>query len=317
MDDRNLTEAQARALWERAARLHAESAARQLGAGVPSDDDELSGGSESGEYSVDVVVRSAVEAGIPEEFIQQAMTELGRDAADHGRVDRWAERWTGDDTPALVVRRVLAAPVEEVYGAMQRVYPNPPYGLTLSGTDGRPPTEGGRLTFEVPYSLTGLGGPGANQAVTDLRHWADVKEIDVRLRPVAGDPSRTEIEILAHLGNTRRVNFWAGNGVGTLLGAVGGLLTGAITSSIIDPVTAAQLFATFGAAGTAAVGTFSTTRWWWRPFYRLALRRGRRGMERLIDAVLVDMQTGGAFTKRVEPPRKGEGVDDLLGSLGL
>lgn len=317
MNDRKLTEAQARALWERAARLHAEASMKELGprdpAGEGADPIDESQGSD---YTVDVVVRSAVEAGIPAEFVERALSEIGQAGLDRGKVDEWAESYTGDDTPVLTVRRTIRARHDEVYAAMQRVLPNAPFGLTLSATDGRPPLEGGTLRFDVPYALSGFGGSTPHQAMMDLRHWADIKEIRIRLTPSTSGSDATDVEIWAPLGNTRRVNFWAGNAVGGVLGSVIGLVGGAIASAIVDPVTAVQLATVFGVAGTSAVGTIATSRLWWRPVYGIALRRGRRGMERLLDALVVDLQTEGAFTRRVERGGDDRGSDRAEGLLG-
>ncbi len=319
MNDGKLTEAQARALWERAARLHAEASAQEADRIEASGDtSERMDDADGSNYSVDVVVRSAIEAGIPAEYVNRALTELGQADATRSKVDEWAESYTGDDTPVLSVRRTIRATPEEVYGAMQRVLPNAPFGLTLSATDGRAPLEGGTLLFDVPYALSGFGGSGPHQAMMDLRHWADIKEVRIRLVASSAEPGATDVEIWAPLGNTRRVNFWSGNAIGGVLGGLFGLIGGAVAAAVVDPVTAAQLATVFGAAGASAVGTFATSRLWWRPVYGIALRRGRRGMERLLDALTVDLQTKGAFTRRVEPGTDGgastgldEG-DDLL-----
>lgn len=317
MPDRRLTEAQARALWERAARLHAEASANELApsgpAGGAADSIDEAEGSD---YTVDVVVRSAVEAGIPAEFVERALAEIGQVDLDRGKVDEWAESYTGDDSPVLAVRRTIQAPRDKVYAAMQRVLPNAPFGLTLAGTDGRPPLEGGTLRFDVPYALSGFGGSPPHQAIKDLRHWADIKEIRIRLIPGGAD---TEVEVWAPLGNTRRVNYWVGNAAGGILGGVFGLIGAGVAAAIVDPVTVVQLATVFGVAGTSAIGTFSTSRFWWRPLYRLALNKGRRGMERLLDAIVVDLQTEGAFTRRVDGgeklPGQSGGMDELVGGF--
>lgn len=312
MNDRKLTEAQARALWERAARLHAEASVRQLGPGEPTADaaDRVDDG-EAVDYTVDVVVRSAVEAGIPAEFVERALAEIGQAGLDRGKVDLWAESYVGDDSPVLSVRRTIRARPGEVYAAMQRVLPKPPFGLTLAATDGRPPLEGGTLRFDVPYAMSGIGGHPPHQAMKDIRHWADIKEIRMRIVPGTTD-SETEIEIWAPLGNTRRVNFWTGTSAGGILGTLFAIIGGATATAVIDPVTAAHVATVFGVAATSAVGTFSTSRFWWRPMYRFALGRGRRGMERLLDALVVDLQTEGAFSRRVE-----KGSDDRTGDLDV
>ncbi len=322
MQDRRLSEEEARRLWERAARLHAESAAKELTAGEGDSEAESPESADRSDYSVDVVVRSAVEAGIPAEYVRRALEEMSPDGEPLGKVDVWADRYLGEGGRTLRVARTVDGSVDAVYAALQRVFPNAPYQLTLTSTDGRDPRSGGRLTFEVP-TYAGFAGAGASsKAVMQVRHWADIRELHVRLLPKPpegeGMPERTEVELFANLAHTRRVNFWAGNGVAGAVGLVTAMLTGAITSSIIDPVVAAELLTTFGAAGAAGVGSFLGLGRAWRPVYRYGIGKGREGMGKLIDALVVDLQTGGAFTsKDPKPVQEGTGVNDMLKQLGL
>jgi hypothetical protein len=310
MTDRNLTEEQALALWERAARLQAESAARGL---MPSAS-ESTAVAPVGDYSLHVVRRSAIEAGISEEFVDLALQELTSDGASPRKSDEWADRFLGDEARMLRVSRVIDQSIEQVYQAMRRVLPNAPFGLSLSGIRGGDPLEGGIMTFEVP-NTSGFGGPGAatSKAMFSIRHWADIPEIQLRIRAIPGDGPRTEIECSAQIAHARRMNYWVGICAGGAVGLIATGIGGAIAAATLGPTAIALKFAFAGSTGVAGYLGMART---WRPIYRFGQEKGREGMDRLLDAIVVDMQTGGAFTPRVEvrPESQGPG---LLGDLGL
>jgi hypothetical protein len=317
MDERQLTEAEARALWERAARLQAEAAARDLSASS----DETDGSPPSrrtGDYSLEVVRRAAEEAGIAPEFVDRALEEAALGAEPPKAVDRWADRFLGDGPRILRVSGEIDGSIEAVYAALQRVLPNPPHSFSLVRTVGRAPLEGGTLVFEIPYYAgAGLGVGPSSQVVLDLRHYADIKEVNIRLRPVADtDPERprTEIHIWATTANARRINFWVGNsiaaGVGVAAGVVGAALTGGLLA--VGGAVAAAVGGVSGAAGFVGV------RRGWRPLFRATQRRGERGMQRLVEAIRLNVHTGGGFTPSPDSRSlRGDGLSGMLEDLGL
>ena len=317
MDERQLTEAEARALWERAARLQAEAAARELA--PPSDEaDESTRARRTGDYSVEVVRRAAEEAGIAPEFVDRALEEAALGAEPPTAVDRWADRFLGDGPRIQRVSGEIDGSMEAVYGALQRVLPNPPYNFSLVRTVGRGPLEGGVLVFEIPYYTgAGLGGGTASQVVLDLRHYADIKEINVRLRPVAdADPEkpRTEIHIWATTANARRINFWVGNGVAAGVGIAAGVAGAALTGGLlaVGGAVAAAVGGVSGAAGFVGV------RRGWRPLFRATQRRGERGMQRLVEAIRLNVHTGGGFAPSPESRSlRGDTLSGMLEDLGL
>ena len=268
----------------------------------------------AGDYSLDVVRRSAMEAGISGEFVDLALQELTPDGESRGKSDQWADRFLGDDTRMLRVSRVIDRPIEEVYQAMRRVLPNTPFGLSLSGIRGGDPLEGGIMTFEVP-ATAGLGGPGVatSKAMFSIRHWADIPEIQFRIRALPGDRPRTEIECSAHIAHARRMNYWVGVCAGGAVGLFAAGIGGAIAAATLGPTAIALKFALAGSTGVAGYVGMARA---WRPIYRYGQTKGQEGMDRLLDAILVDMRTGGAFTPRVEARAESQGPS-LVGDLGL
>ena len=317
MDERQLTEAEARALWERAARLQAEAAARELA--PPAEETEASSSPRrTGDYSVDVVRRAAEEAGIAAEFVERALEEAALGAEPPTAVDRWADRFLGEGPRILRASGEIDGSVEAVYAALQRVLPNPPYNFSLIRTEGPAPLEGGTLVFEIPY-YTGVGlvVGTSSQAVLDIRHYADIKEVNFRLNPVAdADPKkpRTEIHLWATTKNARRVNFWVGNSIAVAVGFAAGVVGAVVTGGALA-VGGAVAAAAGGASGAAG---FMGVRRGWRPLFRATQRRGERGMRRLIEAIRLNVHTGGGFAPSPESrsPR-GDGLSGMLEDLGL
>ncbi|HSM05664.1 MAG TPA: hypothetical protein VK858_13700 [Longimicrobiales bacterium] len=182
---------------------------------------------------------------------------------------------------------------------------------------GGPPLEGGTLVFEIPfYAGASLGLGGGGQAVLDLRHYADIKEVSIRLTPVeVANPAkpRTEIRIWASTTNARRVNFWVGNGLAGGV-AVAAAITGAAVTGGALAVGGAVAVA---AGGLSGIVGFVGVRQAWRPLFRMTQRRGEKGMRRLVEAIRLNVHTGGGFTPSPEARPKGDSLSGLLGDLGL
>ncbi len=288
MPKRELTEEEARRLWERAAELQAEAAPQEH---LSDGDSDVPGDTASPGYALDVVRQAALDAGIDPEFVDKALVEV-RTEAESGRLDRWADRFLKDAPKWLTVRRTLDVSPEDTYASLQRVLPNSPYGFSLIGTRGASPLEGGRLIFEVPNQV-GFGTSG-NSTVFDIRHHAGILEIEVSLRSVGEDGGQTELEITAQLVQGRRVAFIAAHAVGVLGVGAGFLIAGGIASVLLGPgAMSVVVLAAVGGGG----GFLGATRAF-RPLYRWAIRRADKAFQRLISAIAVDVRTGGAFAPR-------------------
>lgn len=300
---RELTEEEARRLWERAAELQAEADPRgQLSDG----DRDVPADTESPGYAVDVVRQAALDAGIDPEFVDKALVEV-RTEAEGWRLDQWADRFLKDAPKWLTVRRTLDVPPDEAYASLQRVLPNSPYGFNLIGTRGAPPLEGGRLIFEVPNQV-GFGTSG-NSTIFDIRQHAGILEIEVSLRAVGEDGRQTELEITAQLVRGRRLAFMAAQAVGGVASVVGAMITFFVSVGFLGPEMIPVLALAAGGAGGGFLGGSRA----FRPLYRWAIRRAEKAFERLISAIAVDVRTGGAFAPSGDrgalPP--GTGFDEV------
>ncbi len=314
--DRILSEAEARALWERAARLQAEAVTRRVPADDDGDGEELVG--ESG-LALDTVRQAALEAGIDPSFVDEALVELDESGPSR-RVDRWADAFLGEDTPVARVSRVVDASVDETYLALQRVLPRAPYSLVLKRVEGPDPRRGGVLVFEVPYSAAAASGLGVSGPSIDIRHYADFRELRVRMRAVEtdGDAERTELEVTASRTHARRVNYWVGQSLAGLAGIGGAVASGLITAGLMavgGPVEALAMLGVGGAVGVASLVGAGRA---WRPAYRWGQKKGEKALDGMLDAIDLDMRTDGAFSAGNQAQKElADAGDDFLGLKGL
>ena len=209
-DETRISEEEARALWHRAAELQAEAArrleerSRQLAPrGHPSDTAEVEG------YRLADVRTAAEEAGISPEFVDHALAEA-RDRtlveAAQARPSAMAARFLGQPPLALEVSRVIHAPAEEVYGAMQRILPKDPFRLSLTDQHGTDPLDGGALVFKVPAYLATLGDQSFAYEMAGI----SLKQLLFSLRRLDTDPPATELTVRGSLIHSHKVNMWVG-----------------------------------------------------------------------------------------------------------
>jgi hypothetical protein len=154
----------------------------------------------------------------------------------------------------------------------------------------------------------------------DIRHWADLKELFVRLVPLPeeeGQP-RTELQLWASTAHARRVNLWTGGVFAGLAGLGAGLVGFLVSGGLLDLAASAELVAQLGVGAASGLGGLVGTGKGWRSVYRYGQRKGHEGMQRVIQAVRVDLHTGGGFLpSQTQRPAGGDTMSGLLGDLGL
>lgn len=297
-DERVLSEAEARRLWQRAAELQAEAAQRleaRSRALARSDQDDAPDG-----YSLTHVRQAAREAGISEEFVELALAEDSEGDAALTAADRWADRFLGVGPRSLATSRTYEHPAAEVYAALQRLVPR--YRLALVDARGRDPKDGGVLVFDLP-SLSGM--EASDTIIKDLWLWADVRELQIQVRALG--EGRSEITARAPLSHSRRLHLWIGGGMAAVAGGVGalsGTAIGAILAGLLGlgPPGRVVMIALVVALGFAAgVGAAAGGM---RAMYRWGRAKGGHALQKLLQAVGVDLQTGGVFQAppHVHPP---------------
>jgi len=304
-DETRISEEEARALWRRAAELQADAArrleerSRQLAPREqPSDTVDADG------YRLADVRAAAKDAGISPEFLDHALVESRNRAVVEGadaQPSAMAASFLGQPPRAIEVSRVIHAPAEEVYAAMQRVLPSHPFRLTLIDHHGADPTDGGVLVFKVPaFSYTTTA---SDQSFAYEMAWVDLKQLHFSLRRLDTDPPTTELIVQGSLIYSHKLNMWVGGGIcglAALLSGAGGAFAGG-AAAIALGIGGLAAGAIVGAlAGGAAVGGLAMLGW--RAVYRYALRRGEKAIRNLLGAIAVDIETGGSFSSPKSVP---------------
>ena len=305
-DETRISEEEARALWRRAAELQADAArrleerSRQLAPREqPSDTGEADG------YRLADVRAAAKDAGISPEFLDHALVESRNRAVVEGadaQPSAMAARFLGQPPRAIEVSRVIHAPADEVYAAMQRVLPSRPFRLTLIDHHGADPTDGGVLVFKVPaFSYTTTA---SDQSFAYEMNWADLRQLHFSLRRLDTDPPTTELIVQGSLIHSHKLNMWVGGGLSGIVAALGG-----VGGAFAGIVAATALGIGGLAVGAAAVGFLSggasfggLAMLGYRRLYRYALRRGEKAIRNLLGAIAVDIETGGTFSSPKPPP---------------
>ncbi len=292
-----LSEARAAAVWQRAAELQAEAAKREAGA-TPLHLPAPAGDLDSG-YRVADVRAAAVQAGISAEFVTLALAESeGIDA--HGfrgaAGERAATRLLGTDQRSIEVARRFASEPAVVVDAMKRVLPAAPYHLTLSGTVGPDPLNGGVLIFDIPGYMTTFATSFAYDA-----GMVGVKQLRLMLRPMSGGGTAvTEVSIAVDLRRSVRhssVATVALGGVGAALGGVGGAAIG------IGALALGALAALPAVAGVALVG--APVALGCGAVYRYYVRKLTADLEAILRSMDAQIRTSGLFAPPIdtEAPR--------------
>ncbi|HEX2187650.1 MAG TPA: hypothetical protein VHG51_02070 [Longimicrobiaceae bacterium] len=295
-----IPEDRALAALRRAAQLQAEATERveaQTHALAARRGDDPGAGSR---FRPEDIEAAAAEAGIPAEFVRQALQEqetLGEHAAALAPwMDRMGNRLLRTRQRSLELSREIEAEPQAVLDAMQRVFPAHPYAMTLVDSLGPPPLEGGVLVFQLPRASMGSSSyTPFGYVMTAI----DLLQVHATLQPV---PRQGRTATLLTLRGDLRVgirrNVWAGLGLSGGAGAAG-LVVGtalALASGGVAPLVAAG--AALGAAGMggAALAGYGT-------LFRYYFRKALGELETLLRVVDANARTGGAFRSPVPPQR--------------
>ncbi len=286
-----IPEERALAALRRAAQLQAEAAERQekhtraLAAHRPGDPGE------SGFRRADIEA-AAEEAGISPEYVRQALQEqdtLGEHAV---ALPPWMEgmgrRFLGTRQQSLEIVREIEAEPHVVLEAMQRVFPAPPYEMTLMDSLGGSPLEGGALVFQVPRMSWGsMSYTPFEYAMT----MCDITQLHTSLQPVRRtERTSTVLTLRVDMRLGIRRNVWAGLGVSGAMGA-GGMAAGVavgVAAGALAPLLVAG--AALGAVGVGGLGVAG-----YGAIYRYYHRKAIRELEMLLRVVDASARTGGSF----------------------
>ncbi len=273
-DPEILSEEEAARFWERAAHLQAEAARRAEAPDVPSGATPPTG------YALTHVRSAALEAGIADEFVDAALADLRAEralpTAQKGK--GLARRFLNHPPDVITVRRVVEATPQAVLSAMEAVFPDEPFRLTLTDQQGDP-LDRGVMVFDIP----GAGGPFPQGFAHTMRE-SGLKQVFVSLRPIEGSTPSCEMTVYSPV-TSQSLGLAIGLVVTTLAGGVGfgvGVLGGAALAAL-GVVTGIALVVP---AGGVLIGGGLGVKGY-RALYRYAMRMGRKALEGLIGAVAV------------------------------
>ena len=307
-NDGFLSQDEATRLWKRAAQIQAEAAlqaemdsARDAALELGSDEDaDTSDG-----YALTHVRAAAVEAGIGEEFVDAALSDLrAEQALGSGSGKTLARRFIGNPDEAITVSRVIDAPIAKALQAMESVMPGEPFGLVLRDRRGDP-AAGGLLIFDIPgSSFTGVQQPGfLGQASL-----ADLRQIYASLHPVG--ESACELTLRGPI----KWAFGINSGIATVVTGAGGGIGFGIGSTLAAVVGGAAATAGLGAAGAVIAGVLvvsgigtgaGVAHLAFRKIFRHGLGRGETALETVLSAVAVEAEGGWGFGDKALPEESG------------
>ncbi len=287
-----LSEADALAIWQRAAQLQAQAAHRLERTADLSTSVATAGSSPvTGSYRIRDVESAAVEAGISRQYVALALAERqAQGARAPGLVvsDRLDQQFTallGTSDRAISVSRVIDASPKATLSAIGAVFTSEPYRLAFKETLNGHPLDGGILHFTAPRLSTQMrGNPLAmmDKQRQLLYRLEQIELFDLHVTLQArgsGERPQCEVVITGDLRQGLRRNLyadWAMIGGGTLLAGAG---TGAIAAAM----GAAALAALPGVMGGMA--TAASVMVWYRWLFRRALAHAIEELTALLTAI--------------------------------
>ena len=313
-DPNFLSEEEAARLWQRAAQLQAEAVDRaEALAGEPEVEDTDEGSAEG--YALAHVRSAALEAGISVEFMDAALTDLRAERALPKGKRGWslARRILKHPPDTITVRRVIEASAAEVLSAMQAVFPQEPFRLTLVDQRGDP-LSGGLLVFDIqglgPFALE-LKGLARDAS------WSGLRQVFVSLRAIEGAEASCEVTLHGPVAWSPGMDFaqslfvtGASGGLGFGLGAAGGSAVGALGIALgLGP--AGAVLATLVAVGGVVMGGGLGVKGY-RALYAFGIGRGRKALHGLLGAVAGRAQSGWGISQvgPGEPPLRLPGASN-------
>lgn len=341
-----LDEAQAAAIWRRAAQLQVDalhrlearesllrsgSAASRSAASDSGDAGRSPVESPSSGYRLADVAVAAEEAGISRQYVAMALAELPRGtlpttaAAALGVSEREATAFLGTDVRSVGVTVEIAASPGRTLRALGVVLQQAPYELQLRSTVGVHPLDGGVIVFDLPGPIVGTSAPAAaiNFYWMATRQQLEARQVQVTLRVVPGRApgmvEHTAVTMTADLRPGVRRNVRVSQAMAAAIGGGGGFFTGAaLAGGALAAVSAPIIGAAVGVgAGIAAICLYG-----YRRFYPTVVEKAEAEMRRALEAIDGALKSESVFGTLPGPGRSGRGTatdgggDDLITMIG-
>lgn len=315
-----LSEAEASALWHRAAQLQADALRRLERKDIAP---ELTvagaarGATPADGYRLEHVQAAAVEAGISQQFVSLALAEVrgarpataverpGDTTATGQWQERQATRFLGTTERSLAVTRTVAAPPAKVLPALGHILQQAPFELTLREVVGGHPLDGGVMVFTLPGEISILGvTSGLNMTWYGTRMQLEAATCQVTIREAPGAPGSTEVTMYVDLRSGVRRNVNASAGIATFFASLTGII-GAAAGAAMGVATWAAALPAAAVAGLVGAGTAGLTGYaslaLYRGSYRGAIARSQKEMTRALDAVAGSLRANDLFGPRAQP----------------
>ena len=314
-------EAQAAAIWRRAAQLQADAVDRiefggrlvdraALGGTAPEATDRAATSRDVGaSYRITDVVGAAEEAGISRQYVAMALAELPRgtlpsDATTTRRAvdDRMAVSMLGTDVRSLGVTVAVPTQPANALRALGIVLQQAPYQLQLRETVGAHPLDGGVIVFDLPGPVAGAAGAPAgsiNRFWMATHQQLEAHQVQVTLRASAsagaGSRDQTEVTMTADLRPGLRRNIRTSAWLAGILGGTTGVVVGASAAKTAAVLSVAVLSPAIGVG--ACVAALSLLGY--RRLYPNALAKAEQEMQQSLHAVAAAVQSEAVFGTRV------------------
>ena len=279
-----VSETQAQSVWRRAAELQAYTSSQPAPALPPLPDRPSRTLSESSSYQLSDVKASAIDAGIPEAYVQQALAEHGlvRAPGDARQAGHVAPRQPGAQ-PAIVVKDGPAQKANPWVGTPSRI-------LVDASVDGEMPERDYDLVLEIIRRE--IGEVGQIGSVGRTFTWSvsnQSRKLQISVMPRGG---RTLVRIDEQLTNIMGGVF--GGIMGGGAGGVGGAAMGSIAAQTHEPLLG--LAAWLGVAA-ASYGAARLT------FKKLAQNR-REKLKDLANEIATQIADAVATPEPMDPKRR-------------
>lgn len=266
-----VSEAEARAIWQRAAELQAEAATRihtRYRREAPDPAATPAGG-----YRFRDVEQAAVEAGIGAEFVALAAAERHDQvsvvaAQTSDREERVWTRFLGTDQRSISVSGEVPGSPREVLELIGQVFPEHPYQLQLRDTIGGHPLDGGVMVFDVSKFTAAQGGWGPGGMSMFLYRMAAIVLTQLNVTLKSSSQGRTEVRCYGDLRPGLRKNWQYDKGIASVAGVLG---AGSGLSIGLAALGLSALAAAPAVLGAAALGGGALR--WYRWLYRRAVRQ--------------------------------------------
>jgi len=288
-----ISEAQAAAIWQRAARLQADALQRleQRNDLMPTGMSlSTSASVPSGGYKLVDVAAAAEEAGISRQYVAMALAEIPRgglavESTSADVSERVATRYLGTTQRSLAVSVTVNASPARTLRALGEALRQAPYSLVVRETIGAHPLDGGVIVFDLPAGLVSASTGESLNYWTGLRYQLEARQVQVTLRPMPGDPTSTEVTMTADLRPGVRRNVITSKWIAGIVGGLSGGLSVVGTGLGIAGVT--------GVAVAAAMGGVSLLGYRW--LYRSTLDKARGEMLRALESIAATMRAEDVF----------------------